>query len=119
MRYWIDFKKLREELRFDAVLDHYKVKVHRRGPQAVGACPLPNHEGDRKTDSFSANVEKGIFQCFSCKAKGNVFDFAVLMERRNPENSADLRQTATELAKRYNLQNVGSEQKTQQNGVSR
>jgi DNA primase len=120
-RYWIDFKKLREELSFEKVFEHYSVKLHKKGEQATGPCPLPNHTGERKTDSFSANVPKRIFQCFSCHATGNILDFAVLMEKRNPENGNDLRQTAIELAKRYGLQNVGSEQKsrtTGPNGVS-
>jgi DNA primase len=121
MRYWIDFKKLREELSFEKIFEQYSVKLHTKGEQATGPCPLPGHTGDRKTDSFSANIPKGIFQCFSCHAKGNVLDFAVLMERRNPESGNDLRQTGIELAKRYGLQNVGSEQKarmTRANGVT-
>ncbi len=114
MRYWIDFKKLREELSFEKILEHYQVRLHRKGEQGTGPCPLPGHTGDRKTDSFSANLPKGIFQCFSCGAKGNLFDFAILMEKRNPKDRNDLRQTAIELAKRYELQHVGSEQKTRQ-----
>jgi DNA primase len=121
MRYWIDFKKLREELSFDKVLEQHQVKLHRKGEQATGPCPLPGHTGERKTDSFSANIPKGIFQCFSCHAKGNILDFSVLMAGRNPERGDDLRQTAIELAKRYSIQHVGSEQKTRRqdgNGVS-
>jgi DNA primase len=121
MRYWIDFKKLREALSFDKVLEQYQVKFHRKGEQATGPCPLPGHTGERKTDSFSANIPKGIFQCFSCHAKGNVLDFSVLMAGRNPERGDDLRQTAIELAKRYSIQHVGSEQKTRRqdtDGVS-
>lgn len=116
MRYWIDFKKLRGELSFEKIFEQYSVKLHTKGEQATGPCPLPNHTGDRKTDSFSANIPKGIFQCFSCHAKGNVLDFAVLMEGRNPKVGTDLRQTGIELAKRYGLQNVGSEQKSRQTG---
>jgi DNA primase len=114
MRYWIDFRKLREELSFEKLLEQYAVKLHRKGEQATGPCPLPLHTGERKTDSFSANLPKGIFQCFSCGAKGNLLDFAVLMEKRNPKSGQDLRQTAIELSKRYQLQHVGSEQKTRQ-----
>jgi len=112
MRYWIDFQKLRQELSFEKILEQYNVKLHRKGDQATGPCPLPGHTGERKTGSFSANVPKGIFQCFSCKGQGNLFDFAVLMEGRNPKNGQDLRQTGIELAKRYGLQHVGSEIKT-------
>jgi DNA primase len=121
MRYWIDFKKLRAELSFEKVLEQYQVKLHRKGEQATCPCPLPGHTGERKTDSFSANIPKGIFQCFSCHAKGNILDFSVLMAGRNPKEGSDLRQTAIELAKRYSIQHVGSEQKSRRedgNGVS-
>lgn len=114
MRYWVNFHKLREELSFSQVLEHFKVNLRSKGDQATGPCPLPNHTGERKTDSFSANLQKGIFQCFSCGAKGNVLDFAILMSGRDLKAGQDLRQTAIELAKAFNLQHVGTEQKTRQ-----
>jgi len=38
------------------------------------------HQGEG-TDTFHANLEKNVFQCFSCHAKGNVLDFVVAMEK--------------------------------------
>jgi DNA primase len=43
-------------------------------------CPQPNHQGKKNSPSFPANLEKGIFQCFGCGAKGNVLEFAAMME---------------------------------------
>ena len=100
---WIDFKELRGKLRFEDIFEKYGIRLHVRGTQAVGPCPLPNHSGSRHGQSFSASLEKGIFQCFSCKAQGNILDFAVLMDGRNPENGEELRETALSLAKHFNI----------------
>jgi DNA primase len=98
---WIDFKALRARLDFAQILEHYKVEVKRKGEQHMGFCPLPGHNGKRNSPSFSANLEKGIFQCFGCGAKGNVLDFAALMENADPKDGAALREVALKLQQRY------------------
>ena len=103
MSAWIDFKALRASLGFEQVLRHYGVEIKRKGDQHQGFCPLPNHNGKKNSPSFSANLVKGIFQCFGCGAKGNVLDFAVLMEKLDPTSGANLRQVAMKLQERFNL----------------
>src|ERR1017187_490137 len=98
---WIDFKALRARLDFAAMLEHYGVEVKRKGNQHHGYCPLPNHNGKKNSPSFSANLEKGIFQCFGCGAKGNVLDFAALMEKTDPKDGAALREVALKLQQRF------------------
>jgi DNA primase len=103
---WIDFKKLRQELHFETVLRAYgvelKIKETHGGRQHQGFCPLPTcNEGRSRSPSFSANLDKGIWQCFSCGAKGNVIDFGVRMEGFDPENPKDFRQGALHLQKRF------------------
>jgi DNA primase len=98
---WIDFKALRAQLDFEQVLLHYGVEVKRKGNQHHGFCPLPNHNGKKNSPSFSAQLEKGIFQCFGCGAKGNVLDFAALMEKTDPKDGAALHTVAAELQKRF------------------
>lgn len=98
---WIDFKELRSRLDFAAVLEHYGVEVKRKGAQHHGYCPLPNHNGKRNSPSFSANLEKGIFQCFGCGAKGNILDFAALMEKKDPKDGAALHEVAVKLQERF------------------
>jgi DNA primase len=46
-------------------------------------------------------LEKGIFQCFGCGAKGNVLDFAALMENTNPKDGGALREIALKLQQRF------------------
>jgi DNA primase len=98
---WIDFKALRAKLDFEAVLKHYGVEVKRKGNQHQGFCPLPNHNGKKNSPSFSAQLEKGIFQCFGCGAKGNVLEFAAMMEKADPKDGAALHKIAAELQKRF------------------
>jgi DNA primase len=98
---WIDFRELRTKLDFSRVLEKYDVRIGPGLKQATGPCPLPGHSGSRSKPSFSANLEKGIFQCFSCHAKGNLLEFACLMEARNPENGSALR--AVELVEHFKI----------------
>jgi DNA primase len=101
MSTWIDFKALRAKLDFEQVLRHYKVEVKRKGQQHHGYCPLPNHNGKKNSPSFSANLERGIFQCFGCQAKGNVLEFAALMSNVDPKDGSALHRLAAELQKRF------------------
>jgi DNA primase len=100
---WIDFKALRAQLDFAKVLEHYNVEVRRKGngDQHHGYCPLPNHNGKRNSPSFSANLEKGIFQCFGCGAKGNILDFAAFMEKVGPKDGTALHEVAAKLQERF------------------
>jgi DNA primase len=98
---WIDFKALRAKLDFEQVLRNYGVEVKRTGKQHHGYCPLPNHNGKKNSPSFSANLERGIFQCFGCGAKGNVLEFAALMTKVDPKDGAALREVAITLQQRF------------------
>lgn len=101
MRIWINFKELRARLSFEDVLRHYGVEIKRKGAQHQGFCPLPNHNGSRSSPSFSANLERGIFHCFGCGAKGNVLEFAALMQGVDVNDGDALRSVAVELQQRF------------------
>lgn len=98
---WVNFKELREKLDFEAVLRHYGVDVKRKGDQHHGFCPLHLHQGKKNSPSFSANLERGIFQCFGCGAKGNVLEFAAMMEKVDLEDGAAFRKVALALQERF------------------
>src|SRR6266700_3034591 len=100
-RIWINFKELRQKLQFEEVLRYFEIEVSRKGNQHQGFCPLPGHEGKKHSPSFSANLEKGIFHCFGCGAKGNVLEFAVLMKGIDPKDGDALRSVAVELQQRF------------------
>lgn len=101
MNRWIDFKKLRKELNFAEVLRYYKVQLKLGGDQHHGFCPLPSHNRKRNSASFSANIKKGIWQCFGCGQKGNVIDFAVLMSGADPANGEEVRKVALKLEEQF------------------
>jgi DNA primase len=52
------------------------VELHKTGKEFVGLCPFH----DDKTPSFSVNEDKGLFHCFGCGAKGDVYDFTMQLE---------------------------------------
>lgn len=69
------------------------VLKHKGGPWYQGLCPFHNE----KTPSFRVNAEEGIFRCFGCGAKGDVFNF--VMQRDN----LDFRGALRVLAERYGI----------------
>jgi DNA primase len=101
---WVDFKELRSKLRFADLLRHYTVSLKVKGDRATGFCPLPGHpkhDGKRHSPSFSANLARGIFQCFGCGSKGNCLDFVALMEGLSPDDGQDLRKAALIAIERF------------------
>jgi DNA primase len=114
---WIDFNQLKQELSFPAVFAHYDVRLTIKSDQATGLCPLPGHEDEVKP-SFSASITKKIWQCFGCKAKGNILDFAVLMEGKNPKEPRDVRAVALTLLPLLKQEN-GTKRETPQRKPSR
>src|SRR6185436_2923538 len=101
MNQWINFKELRARLDFEQVLRHYGVEIKRKGIQHHGYCPLPEHNGKKNSPSFSANLQRGIFQCFGCGAKGNVIEFAALMENVPLTDGTAFRALAIRLKERF------------------
>lgn len=115
---WIDFKELREALSFEAVLRHYGVELRVKDGQHLGFCPLPSHDGKRKSPSFSANMDRKIFHCFGCQAKGNILDFAALMEKADPKDGRALKRIAVELRTRFCSEPPGERRKKSDDGAN-
>lgn len=76
---WVDFKAVKAAVSLTAVLQRYGIDaLKKHGTELRGRCPIHQGEG---AESFHVNTEKNAFQCFSCKAKGNVLDFVAAMEK--------------------------------------
>ena len=100
---WIDFRALCKSVSFSQVLHLYKVELKIKRDQAQGFCPLPGHNGQRRSPSFSVNVAKGIWQCFGCGRKGNVIDFVGYMEGLDPLKGKDVRRAAEILQEKLGI----------------
>lgn len=85
---YIDFRHVKEQASFAAVLDHYGDEWEGKGAQRAILCPF--HQ-ERKA-SCKIDIERNLFKCFGCSAKGNVLDFVAKRE------AVDLRAAALLLA---------------------
>jgi DNA primase len=95
MSHWVSFRELRKHLTFEQVFRHYGITLNvKKEHQHVGPCPLPEHQGNRKSTAFSANLDRKIFRCFGCNAGGNILDFVALKQGFNPKNGDELRKAA-------------------------
>lgn len=65
-----------EKASISKILDHYKVDYTLAGNEYKMRCPfhLQYVGKEDKSPSFSINSEKKIYGCWSCPAKGNLFD---------------------------------------------
>jgi DNA primase len=83
---WVDFRLVKQSVSMQMVLDHYHINgLRKNGNELRGQCPIHKGEGAR---SFHVNVSKNVFQCFSCKAKGNILDFVAAMEQSGIRDAA-------------------------------
>ena len=77
---------VRARIDFVDLVSRY-VRLRPRGKNFVGLCPF--HE--EKTPSFSISPDKGLFYCFGCGAKGDVFALLMKLEKLDfPEALARL-----------------------------
>jgi DNA primase len=101
MSRWINYKELKQEIAFVDVLEHYNVSYRITGDQAKATCPLPGHDSDSKKRSLSINLDRNIFQCFGCGAKGNVLDFIARIEGLDPTNGQSFKKAARIAQERF------------------
>ena len=92
----VDIKYVREHCDFAAVLAHYEVVLRGKGPQRTALCPFHR---ERK-GSFNVNLERRLFHCFGCEAKGNVIDFVMEMD------GVDARKAAITIAEICSMETV-------------
>lgn len=54
------------------LIEHRGIDLKPAGDGFVGLCPF---HPDKNNPSLSVSGEKGVFNCFACSAKGDVFEF--------------------------------------------
>lgn len=73
MRFSDDFvEQIRDRVPLAGYVGRH-VALRRQGDRLVGRCPF--HE--EKSPSFQVSEDKGVYYCFGCGAKGNLFQFAM------------------------------------------
>src|SRR5438046_1501406 len=88
---YIDFTFVKANASFEQVLAHYKLAAGTiSGKECSVLCPFH----DERKPSCKIELERKIFHCFGCEAKGNVLEFVAHMEG----NPGDLRAAALKLA---------------------
>ena len=77
----IDFNVLRNEITIEQVLDLLGFKPSSvSGDQLRGPCPVHGSSSDQSR-SFSVNVTKGRYYCFTCNSKGNQLELWAAVHR--------------------------------------
>src|SRR5438309_9762000 len=95
-----DFAVIRQRITMQMLLDHFQIpNLKREGNELRGPCPICT-KGPR---SFAVNTSKNVFRCFSCKAQGNVIDFAKLMLKKNTGEPPSLREAGLKIWEWFNL----------------
>jgi len=86
---WVDFSAVKSAVQIEQVLEHYGITwLRKSGDNLAGRCPI--HSGEEGSKSFSVNLAKNVYQCFStdCKSKGNVLDLTAAMEKCSVRDAA-------------------------------
>lgn len=83
----VDFKYIRENADFPAVLASYGITLVKDGTKPDQyKCLCPFH--DDEDPSLKVNIAKNIFNCFVCGEHGNVLDFVMKMDGEGIRNCA-------------------------------
>ena len=72
----LDLAQVKADASFEQILERFGVKTVGRGKQRKALCPFhPDSE-----PSCSIHLERKVFHCFGCGAKGSVLDFVARIE---------------------------------------
>jgi DNA primase len=63
-------------VRLEDLVARLGIEMVVHGEELRGICPIPAHKGEKKTRSFYISPTKQVFNCFGCKAGGNIVRFA-------------------------------------------
>jgi len=73
----MDFAFIRERADFAAILARYGIASASRQGQISVLCPFH----DDRRPSLSVNLDRKLFHCFACQAKGDILDFVARIEQ--------------------------------------
>ena len=73
---WVDFALIRERADFATILARYDIVPRNLQGQITVLCPFH----DDRQPSLSINLDRKLFHCFACQAKGDILDFVARIE---------------------------------------
>lgn len=82
----VDFAAIKNRVRFEVVLATYGIQLRGQGAERMIRCPFHNDA----SPSCAVNLDRKLFHCFACGAKGTVLDFVARMERCSIAEAARL-----------------------------
>jgi len=77
----------------DVLVDKLNLKrVKIRGYELMASCPFTERhlKGTDKTPSFSINIDKGVFNCFSCGSRGTIEELLAYTNRISMSAACEL-----------------------------
>jgi DNA primase len=82
----MDFALIRERADFATILARYDIAPTRLQGQISVLCPFH----DDRRPSLSVNLDRKLFYCFACQAKGDILDFVARIEQVSLPDAAGI-----------------------------
>jgi DNA primase len=101
---WVSFDEIKKEVTLQMAIERYGIPLRRVNASTLrGRCPLPTHHSEKRTESFTATLTKGVGGAWACQSQscakargrvgGNVLDFVAAMEQCSVRDAAIKLQT--------------------------
>jgi DNA primase len=85
---WVDFNAVKARVSMRDVIACYGITSlaeQESGEELRGPCPI--HSGSTGR-TFSVNLQRNIFRCFACRARGNVLDLVAALDKSSVKAAA-------------------------------
>ena len=58
---WVSFDEIKKKVTLEMVIDRYGIPLRRVNATTLrGKCPLPTHQSETSSESFTATLNKGV-----------------------------------------------------------
>ncbi len=84
------------------ILDHYDIYYEESFSSLDYLILCPFHD-DKNLGSAKMDKDSGLFNCYSCGARGNIYQFVAMLEEVTPKEAGVLIENDFELEKTYDI----------------
>lgn len=93
----LTYEDIKDFIDVEALIEGLGIDVVEKGDERESHCPLPIHGGHDNNPSFSINVAKRKFNCWSCAGGGDLSDLVMQLHEVDEDAALDyLRQFITD-----------------------